>query len=175
MSELSQAFVAHLIDLNENDRGALAHLRRSLGFPPGNYPRVYPYVERFAGGDRASGDPWREALYVTGGIFALHPMHAPGVSFATALGRTARERGSSSIEQRFIALLESDSEGLPVYLRQAASLLAADGMAVDYVRLLEDLSYWLSPIESDARDRVRSRWARDFYRAFDRQPLSEAQ
>lgn len=167
MSELAHAFVSHLIELKENDRGALAHLRRSLSFAPGTHPRAYPYVERFVGSDKHAEDSWRKALYLTAGLFALHPLQQRGVSFASAFGKLGRERGSRSIEQRFIALLDADPDGLPVLLRQATSLLAADGIGVDYADLLTDLARWLDPYDFEARDRLRSRWARDFYRAFD--------
>ena len=63
MSELARSFIAHLTGLKEHDRGAFAHLKRSLGFEPGAYPRAYPYVERFVGEDRHADDPWRKALY----------------------------------------------------------------------------------------------------------------
>ena len=104
----------------------MAHLRRSLGFAPGAYPRAYPYVERFVGPDRHANDPWRKALYLAAGLFALHPEHRAGDTLASALGHLARVRESASIEQRFIALLGADPEGLPNLLRQAVSLLAAD-------------------------------------------------
>ncbi len=63
MSEAAQSFIAHLAQLKDSNRGALAHLKRSLGFMPGAYPAAYPYVERFVGADRHAQDPWRLALY----------------------------------------------------------------------------------------------------------------
>lgn len=167
MSEHAQSFIAHLTDLARHDRGALAHLRRSLGFAPGAYPRAYPAVERFVGPDRHANDHWRKALYLTAGLFALHPEHRPDDTLAAALGHLARARDSASIEQRFVALLGAGHEGMPNLLRQAVSLLAADGRPCDYARLLDDLGVWLRPFDSDGRDRVCQRWARDFYRAYD--------
>ncbi len=68
MSDYTEAFIAHLQSLAVRDRGALAALRRSLGFAPGAYPPAYPSVERFAvqGGDK---DSLRQALYLTAGLF----------------------------------------------------------------------------------------------------------
>jgi hypothetical protein len=40
-------------------------------------------------------------------------------------------------------------------LRQVVSLLAADGLACDYVALLENLARWLKPHASESRDRLR--------------------
>lgn len=167
MSEHAQSFITHLIGLKESDRGAFAHLKRSLGFDPGAYPPAYPYVERFVGADRHADDPRRKALYLAAGLFALHPQHVEGTSFAATLGRVARQRESESIEHRFIALLGAEPESLPTLLRQAVSLLAADGIGCDYVALLDDLARWFDPRNPEARDRLRQRWARDFYRAYD--------
>ncbi len=166
MSEHAHSFIAHLSGLAERDRGALAALRRSLGFDPGAYWRAYPYVERFVGPDRHADDPWRQALYLTAGLFALNPRQAT-VSLATAFGTLAKARGSASIEQRFVALLGADPEHLPQILRPAVSLLAADGYGFDFARLLDDLARWLNPYAFETRDGLRKRWARDFYRTYD--------
>ncbi len=173
MNEPARSFITHLQTLAETNRGALAHLKRSLGFAPGAYPPAFPHVERFVGADRHADDPWRLALYLTAGLYARHPMHQDGVRLAAALGRLGRERGSDSVEQRFIALLGADPASLPSLLRQAASLLAADGLACDYVVLLEDLTRWLNPHASESRDRLRQQWARDFYRHYE--PHTETQ
>jgi len=167
MSEHAQSFMAYLIGLKDSDRGALAHLKRSLGFEPGAYPRAYPYIERFVGADKHADDPLRRAMYLAAGLFALHPLHHEGVSFASAFGRIGRARDSASVEQRFIALLGADPESLSTLLRQSVSLLAADGQSCDYVGLLEDLTLCLNPFKPEARDQLRQRWARDFYRAYD--------
>jgi CRISPR system Cascade subunit CasB len=167
VSEQSESFLRHLTELAERDRGALSQLRRSLGFPPGAYPPAYPYVERFVGTDRHADDPRRKALYLTAGLFALHPNHRAGTSFGSALGTIGHARQSPSIEHRFIALLGTEPDELPYHLRQGVSLLAADDTPCDYVRLLDDLSHWLSPFATEHRDQLRQRWARDFYRAYD--------
>lgn len=167
MNEPARSFINHLQKLSESNRGALAHLKRSLGFAPGAYPPAFPHVERFVGADRRADDPWRQALYLTAGLYARHPMHKEGVRLAAALGKLGHERGSDSVEQRFIALLAADPTSLPPLLRQVVSLLAADGLACDYVALLENLARWLKPHASESRDRLRQQWARDFYRHFE--------
>lgn len=166
MSDTKQDFIAHLERLRERDRGAVAVLRRSLGFPPGAYPPAYPHVERFAA-ERHANDSWRLALYVVAGLYASHPKQA-SKTLATSLGELMRKRESGSIEQRFIALLGADAENLPVYLRQVITLLAADDISLDYAALLKDLATWLNPkADADWRDGIRQRWARDFYRALE--------
>lgn len=164
MSDFTDSFVAHLQTLALRDRGALAALRRSLGFAPGAYPPAYPAVERFAVHGQEN-DPLRQALYLTAGLFALHPMHRSGRPLAAAIGQAMRQRQSDSIEKRFIALLAADAESLPNHLRQVIALLAADGAAVDYAELLDDLSRLLRRWNEEQHDRVHQRWARAFYRA----------
>lgn len=164
MSELAGRFIGHLSKLAERDRGALAVLRRSLTFAPGTNPAAYPYVERFVP-DGHDQDALRQALYLVAGLYASHPQHQAGTSLARSFGLLMLERQSPSIEKRFIAVLSSDADGLPELLRQMVSLLSADGRGLDYALLLDDLSTWLRPWASDGRDRLRQRWARDFYRS----------
>ena len=162
MSEHAERFIKHLSALRERDTGAMAALRHSLAFEPGTYPRAFPYVERFVGADRSANDARRLALYAVAGLFARHP-EQQNRSFAAAFGELLRKRESQSIEQRFIALLEADADNILDYLRQAISLLAAEDIGLDYARLLDDLVFWMNP--NADRDRLRQRWAREFYHA----------
>lgn len=164
MSAFTESFIQHLQGLASRDRGAMAALRRSLGFEPGAYPPAYPAVERFAA-QGPDSDAQRQALYLCAGLFALHPAHATGRPLAAALGQAMQQRGSDSIEKRFIALLASEPESLPNHLRQVVSLLAADQRPIDYAELLTDLGRLLQRWNEEQRDRVRQRWARAFYRA----------
>lgn len=170
MSEHAERFIEHLCTLRQRDTGAMAALRHSLTFEPGTYPRAFPYVERFVGADRHAHDARRLALYAVAGLFARHP-EQQNRSFAAAFGELLRQRESQSIEQRFIALLEADADNIVDYLRQAISLLAADGIGLDYARLLKDLSVWMNPYAD--RDLLRQRWAREFYRAAEPQFVSD--
>lgn len=162
MTTPASVFIRHLQDMAEQDRGALAVLRRSIGFAPGTYPQAFQYVERHVVGHSEYG---RSARYLVAALFALHPKQLDGVSLAMAFGRLRQKRESGSIEQRFIALLAADAEQLPTPLRQAVSLLKADEFGFDYAALEEDLAIWSNPFDSEKRDRIRQRWARDFYRA----------
>ena len=149
-------FVAFLRRL---DRKALAELRRSLAFDPGTYPRVFPYVEPFI-----SRESERRGFYLLAGLFALHPDGGAGAGEKTSLGDAvahlyAQRDRNTSIEQRFITLLDADRDQLPHRLRQMISLLKAEQIPVDWEQLLSDLLYWASE-----RHTVQQRWARDFYR-----------
>lgn len=163
MNDLHTRFIAHLQALAERDRGALAALRRSLAFDPGTHPPAMPWVEPFAVTD-GTREAQRRALYLTAGLFAAHPHHRPGAPLAQGLAVVKLKRKSDSVERRFIALLGAGAEALPVHLRHAVSLLAADEVPCDFASLADDLARWLDPWQDDARDRVRQRWARDFYR-----------
>ena len=173
MSEHSQAFIAYLMKLQERDRRPLAELRRSLSFAPGSYPPAYPYIERFVGHQDHAFDASRLALYLVAGLYASHP-ELSDKSLAYALGQLLCARESESIEKRFIALLSADSENIHYYLRQIVSLLAAGGLGVNFSALLDDLKIWLNPHAASQRDRIRQRWARDFYRALESQPKASA-
>lgn len=179
MSDFAGRFIGHLSQLAERDRGALAVLRRSLTFAPGANPAAYPYVERFVP-DGHDQDALRQALYLVAGLYACHPQHQAGTSLARSFGLLMLDRQGpdkdrqSSIEKRFIALLSSDADGLPELLRQVVSLMSADRRGLDYAALLDDLSTWLRPWASDARDRLRQRWARDFYRSTPDTPTADS-
>lgn len=165
MTQHSKAFIAHLQKLQTRDRGAMAALRHSLAFAPGDDPRVYPYVERFAGKASAADDPRRLALYTVAGLFAQHPVQA-SQSFAAAFGELSARRESTSVEKRYVALLEADADSVITHLRHALSLLESEEIGFDYPRLLDDLSQWLAPVPGGTTSRtVRQHWTRDFYRA----------
>jgi CRISPR system Cascade subunit CasB len=175
VSQHSKSFIHHLQTLKMQDRGALATLRHSLAFEPGTYAKAFSHVERFAGETVHERDARRLALYAVAGLFARHPEHVENKSFSAAFGELMRRRESGSIEQRFIALLDADTDNIVDYLRQAVTLLASDNIGCDYARLLDDLSSWMHPIKSEKRDRLRQRWARDFYRAMQAAQTNEVQ
>lgn len=167
MSSRHDGFAQHLYALAGHNRAALATLRRSLAFAPGTYPPAMPYVEPFAVriGEREAE---RAALYLTAGLFAANPRHRDGTTLAAALAATRLRRKSESIDKRFIALLGAEPDELPVHLRHAVALLAADEAGFDVAALARDLAAWLDPwqvprLGETPRDRVRQHWARDYY------------
>lgn len=162
-------FVSALAQL---DRGQLAELRRSLGdreafFLDGVLARVGLGFE----------EGWRRrALHLVAGLYALverphdkgadddtgettdeAPGGKKGPSLGALLGRLYlfQDRRPST-EKRFLALLDSDVEGLEHHVRQAVTLLRTEELTPDWARLADDLAFW--------GDSVRRTWARDFYR-----------
>lgn len=154
----SERFVEYLEGLRE-DRGAMAALRRTLAFDPGELgdTRAYRYVEPFVQDEEG----WRwQAYYLVAGLYALHP-DGEKLSLAEALSQVWHEEDRPrSLEERFLALLDADSDQLPDRLRRVVSYLKAKRKGVNYQRLLEDLLGWFNPGR-----RVQRRWAREFYRA----------
>lgn len=170
----AQRFIDHLLRLNDQDRGALAALRHSLAFAPGDDPKAFPYVERFVGRDWHPADARRLAMYAVAGLFAAHPV-VHERSLPAALGKLLREKGRPSLELRFRALLEADSDGVMPHLRQSVSLLAADGLGYDHAGLLCDLAAWLDErADPTRRDEIKRRWARAFYGALQAEAAADA-
>lgn len=171
VDERAARFVSELAQL---DRGDLAGLRRSLGGDErGAYWLEGLYVRSGYGEAKAHE---KEALGLVAGLYALKPPSrddkeegqeaeqeqaeakaaAPAPSIGVLMGRLYTAQGARpSTEKRFLALLDADRDGLPHHLRQAVTLLATENLTPDWTQLVGDLLYW--------GDRVRRRWARDFY------------
>ncbi|BBG66617.1 CRISPR-associated protein, Cse2 family [Hydrogenimonas sp.] len=149
MSEYS--FIEYLEKLEE-DRGAMAALRRGLGKASGD-PEMYRYVVPFL--DRYRSNDW---IYFTiAALYGYH--HDPTIEDGRNLGASmgALER-NDSLQWRFSWLLDSQSDELPSRLKSVVSLLKSKNIPIDYRRLLRDLLAWEHP------DRyVQLNWARSFY------------
>lgn len=160
-----QRFVAYLNRLvDEEDRAALAALRRSLGKSPGAAAEAHRYVLPFT----ANASPWEEdAYYLVGALFALHQINwAPGgdsnrpTNLGASFAWLNREVESDSIEKRFVALLNCHHEDLPDHLRHAVSLLKSKEIPIDWTRLLGDLRWWHREDRRVQRDWARAFWGR---------------
>lgn len=145
-------FVSHISGL---DPGAKATLRRSLAFPAGSWPPAFPYVERWVSAERR----WdRTVYYLVAGLQCLSRATTAEGNMGRAVSALRERTGSSSVEQRFIALLDADHEQLPQRLRQMVTLLSSHDIAPDWARLRRDLLAWNS-----AERFVQQRWARSYY------------
>lgn len=156
-----QAFVEHLANVCE-DRGARAILRRSAAFDPGEYVPAFPFVEPFLPEDTPESE--RRAFYLCAMLYALHGLHQESRSLAKAFGALWRKNDQRpSLEKRFIALLEADADGLAEHLRQIVTLLKDEPF--DHAALLADLRELMKPYATERQNRIRARWAKDFYRS----------
>lgn len=136
------------------NRAALAALRQGLGKPPGTVASMYPHVMKFVSPKTSRRE--EEAYFIVASLFAFHP--APGGSGNLGKSLAMLKEKSSSIEQRFVALLESHREEVVEHLRHAVSLLRSNSIPVDWNELLPHVIHW------DHEDRwVQRQWAREFW------------
>jgi CRISPR system Cascade subunit CasB len=162
-------FFEQLLNNAKKDTAVVASLRRSAAYDPGLYPPVFRYVEPYI----HNLSEWRRtATYLAAACWAL----------AIRMGRDAGETStlpeahslpkalralqarsadtSKTIESRFQALLDADTDELQWRLRHLTSQLAAAGIAIDWPSLLRDLRDWSNP-----QRRVQVHWARQFWSA----------
>lgn len=154
-------FVSHLERLQE-DRAALAALRRGLGQPAGYAPEMFPYVVPFV---PAEAGPWREAVYyLIASLFGFYPVSTNSGNMGEHFARLRNKRDSDDIavERRFNVLLAAHPDDLGGHLRQAVSLLRANEVPVNWQQLFLDAQAWGHP-DPDRRVWVRKRWASAFW------------
>lgn len=157
-------FVAYLESLLEqDDRAALAALRRGLGKEPGAsvemHPLVMPRLYRVKGRRR------EDAYFTVAALFGLYPRESWGAderqatNLGASLGLLHRSTEGDSVERRFVQMLNAPGEDLPQHLRQAVSLLKANDLPISWSELLADVIFW----DGEER-RVQRRWSRAFWR-----------
>jgi CRISPR system Cascade subunit CasB len=149
------SFVTHLETLRDREeRGALAVLRRGAGSPPGTVAAMYPHILPWVPRQR-----WAEDVaYVIGSLFALHPQPGGTGNLGKALSTIPGQAERKSLEDRFVALLNSHRDDLPHHLRQAVSLLKSKEIPIDWSQLLGDILHW-----DHERRFVQQQWAREFW------------
>lgn len=151
----TERFFQYLAKLCAADSAASACLRRSLSFPPGEWPRAFPYVEPFVIKEAQDGFR-RRMFYLAAGVWAASKERTGQTPFGKTIRAYKDMMNSDSIEKRFITLLDSDGEQLPHRLRQMCALLKDS--PVDFPKLLDGLLFWNAPGK-----KTQWRWARDFY------------
>jgi len=161
-------FIESLERLYVNEeRGALAALRRGLGRAPGTAMEMHPYVVPFM---RDLNRRQEDAFYIVAALFGLYPRESwrgsAGEKFSNlgaSLKLLKKEKDSGGVERRFVALLNCRAEDLPDHLRQFIGLLKTNDIPIDWVQLLRDVIRW------DYDENVQRSWARAFWAA-DRKP-----
>lgn len=152
-------FFHRLVQRAADDSAVVAVLRRSASYEPGRYPPAFPHVEPYLQG---MGEWQRQAAYLTAACWAQGARRDGGQAMALPVAaRTLRHHsamGSKSIEQRFTALLDADSDELQWRLRHLTSQLTAAAILIDWPALLKDLWAWNSRTRH-----VQIRWARQFW------------
>src|ERR1019366_10056879 len=106
------ALMSHIERLyTEDDRAALAILRRSIGKPPGMSPEVFRIIGRFL----PESPRAEEDCFLVAALFAKHPLSWPPAgdeargarNFGASMHKLKlkREGRSEGVERRFSALL----------------------------------------------------------------------
>lgn len=171
-------FVEGLYKLAD-DRGAMAKLRRSLRADNQMAdPAAASVLGRLLCGVHELDE---KHFYLVAGLFALSQTGSMrgckpalqgkpwdgetlGQSFRglkqkeIAEGRAKPDK-STSLDSRFVSLLNSDPEYLPVRLRQSVKLLISNNTTIHWERLLWDLKRF----GKDNRE-VQENWARDYWK-----------
>lgn len=170
-------FIAWLEGLNMKDTKVRAVLRRSLAFDPGAFVPAYPYVEPFV---KDADNSWRrQMLYLVAGVWAAN-WREPGTGVRMPIGKACAVFDSekrkkmghddrqkmSSIEKRFVTLLDADTDQLSHRLRQMVALLK--DQSIDFDALLKGLLNW-----NHEERRTQNAWAREFYRSIDDETQDE--
>ncbi|MHB8194445.1 MAG: type I-E CRISPR-associated protein Cse2/CasB [Bellilinea sp.] len=151
-------FIEHLHSLKDN-RSALAALRRGLGQPPGAVPEMFPYVVPYLpGAIRALTDA---SYYLIASLYAFHPLETSTGNMGAHLRATIKdENAGKATERRFVALLNSHPDDLPVHLRHTVSYLKSKDQPICWEQLFDDLYHWDHP-----KHYVQRSWANAFWGA----------
>jgi CRISPR system Cascade subunit CasB len=157
-------------------RAMLAKLRRGIGKAPGSMPEIWnvtldgmPETLSGKGSDPTPGE-W--AVHTALTLYALHQqgkdlkaqcMSKDGDLLGISLRKLIKnDDDEQRVKRRFDAAATSTSpEEISHHLRGLIQILKAEDIPLDYPALTEDLYWFQFP---DARDAVRLRWGRDFYR-----------
>lgn len=157
-------------------RATLAKLRRGIGNEPGSMPELWDVTlngldESLSSKDGApTKGEWAVhtaltlyALHQQGADMHQHAMSKDKYSLGTSLRKLIKnEEDEKRVKRRFDAAATSDSLAeFSHHLRGLIQLLKSQNIPLDYPALAEEL-YWFQLPE--ARDSIRLRWGRDFYR-----------
>jgi CRISPR type I-E-associated protein CasB/Cse2 len=163
-AELIEELTA-MTDPESRNRAALAQLRRGLDHPLdytlGRVGWLFRRVPEFA----------LDEAVLAAGLFAWVKGDCPQtdtVNFGAAFGTGLTLEEKQQREKRFIDLLDTDKEELRYKLRQAVTLIARDGIGIDWRLLIHHLRHW------DYLDRrVQKEWARGFWATPEAEPTAD--
>ncbi len=159
LSDEQYAFIIYLTGLKpENDRGALAVLRRGASGNPAEDLNAYRFVARRIP-DTDRGTPRETLYYLVAALYALNPLTTGSGDFGAHMKQAAGlRRDSEAAERRFTALINNRLEDLSTPLRQAVMMLKQLDLPINWTSLFSDLLYWKSTQKT-----VQRRWANSFW------------
>lgn len=155
----SYGFIANIKAMRKrNDRKAMAELRRSKSITQQSaaYEHIMPYIPD------NSIDPALVRMMCVVGSYAVSAkqliLSDPKTESFSNFGDTLREmnvKNQSITNHHIIRLLDCERENLASHISHLLSLIESRGIAVDYVKLLNDIHYW--------NEKIMMEWARHFY------------
>lgn len=165
----------YLANKESAPRATLAHLRAAATKPPGSVPAVWELtIDGLPGSTAYTRDEATRAERASHTALTLYgahqqsrtePMHVKEIGLGHAVRRLG-PRGSSTeatVRRRFDAIATATTfEGTAHHLRALVGQLRAAKIPLDYGQLADDLLWLQNPTTSD---RVRLRWARQYYAA----------
>lgn len=171
--ELADArhFVAKLKELQRNDRGRMAALRRNAGDMLSGRGTAWFYSLLPRNRNR-----YREVYFLVATLFDLNRIDGGFGDLGNIMRRLATSMQKSTNEfRRFHILLDAEfdtvydredllepwAEGggeLAYRLRQMVKLAASKGIGIDWAELLVDLCHWSHPNRA-----IQKKWARSFF------------
>lgn len=148
-----------------HNRAPLAALRRGASGEGHDIAGVCPYVLPHV--PYGASDARTQAYLDLACLFGLHPSKTAerqrGLTLAEALRSIAEKTGSGSIEQRFVALLQSHRDELLSHIRYAVALARSHEQHLAWDDILDALSWWDMPGSEASSRSPQRRWAKDFW------------
>ena len=163
LSTEQYAFIKYLTSLNkEDDRGALATLRRGIAGDPLEDLNLRRYIARRVP-DEVRDKPGEGVYYLVAALYGFHPVNIETGNFGDTMYqvRLARQDPEAA-ERRFTALLNTRLADLNAPLRQAVAMVHQQQeppIAINWGALLTDLLRWDRPEKWSQRA-----WANRFWR-----------
>ena len=171
--EVYQVVANQIRYLTKNDdKGALAKLRRGAGKEPGNVLEIWEYTIG-ALPDDAKEDA-ENAVHIALTLFAIHRQgtNITGlaqykgkdeklnpVTFAAAVKKLKDGENSEAIIRRFNAAVTANTiNELAVHARSLIQLLRTKNIDMNYAKFAEELYLWKFD-----KNKIRLKWGRDFW------------
>lgn len=161
----TNSFIEYLYTLADDphDRAPLAALRRGASGEDHDLARTFPYVLPFA-----PAEPYKQQAYLdVACLFGLHPTPKAELARAMSLGQALRsiwqDTESGSIEQRFVALIQSHRDEVLNHIRYAVALACSHERTLRWDDILDALLYWDGLGAPAGIHSPQRRWARDFW------------
>lgn len=162
LSAEQYAFIMYLTSLNkEDDRGALATLRRGIAGNPLEDLNLRRYIARRVP-DEVRDTPREGVYYLVAALYGFHPISTDTGNFGDAMRQVSQARQDpEAAERRFTVLLTTRLVDLNAPLRQAVMMVHQQEppIAINWGTLLTDLLRWDAPEKWSQRA-----WANSFWR-----------